>query len=97
MFVLWSLERIMPFRRLILSNFAIVGVFTELLVPATWKRGCTIDLIKFINEIAQKNAGNVLIELLNMHSLFMNKMVFCSIYNISRFAFWRLPDISYIL
>ena len=47
----------MPFRRLILTNFAIVGVFTELLVPATWKRGCTIDLIKFINEIAQKMQG----------------------------------------
>ena len=54
MFVLWSLERILLFLRFVLTSLAIIGGFAERLAPATWKRGCTIDLLIIVNQIAQK-------------------------------------------
>ena len=42
------------FPRFILTSLTIIRGFAERLAPATWKRGCTIDLLKIINQIAQK-------------------------------------------
>ena len=53
-FVLCSLERILLFPRFILTSLVIIGGVAERLAPATWKRGCTIDLLKIVNQIVQK-------------------------------------------
>ena len=42
------------FPRFILTTFAIIVGFAERLARASWKPGCTIDLLKTINQIAQK-------------------------------------------